>query len=716
MIFERIVNDNPTIPTRSLLIVAALLYAAPLGAQTLQQTSCAIPGGSNATTTATTDSNVEATFINPADPCSFLDTTPLNAAQCTTPTAFAIEWQISTLAEASNGEFEIFAVPQDNDCANYAVPSSSDFFYNTTVSNVPAAVSEFPGGADNNGNPLTVQNGLSLDTKAILQAGQCCDAAGATSSACDGVVYNLCVAVIDNGVSPPAVYSAYMQFYVDTVPPPAVTGLTVVGGDGRATITWSADASAVQSYAVKIYNPDGSLNQTITVASSAGLSAAPNNLTNDTAYTVTVSAVDFAGNVGPASAAVAVTPRDQCDAWECYGGKESGGFCFISTAAYGSYDDQVVQIFRDVRDRVLLKFAIGRALTLQYYQHGVAPAGWLAQHPLARRVMAAVLLPIAAAAALVVRSGPVTMLLLCGLMLLLFFALFFLTRRRHGKLVALALFLLLPRIASAQDSGFPGEQDPSLSMPLDHDFSEPPSAMQEKTRPRVGLALKLGTYRPRIDSDPSTHDWYATYFGQSDAAVTGAGRKLLFFGEGDVYILRIFGLLGVSGGVGYWQASSHSIVCTDSAGTPAPCTPATFRGGKPGSDMTNFTLVPITLSVVYKLDVFLERWHVPLVPYVRAGLDCDIWFIQGSGRQAVKPQWMGKSNVQGLGSTFGAHIRPGLAIDLAWVDPMNVIPSLHISTAALTFEWQIDRIDDFGNKHSWDLSDSSFLAGVEITI
>ena len=46
---------------------------------------------------------------------------------------------------------------------------------------------------------------------------------------------------------------------------------------------------------------------------------------------------------------------------------EFGGFCFLATAAWGSYQEPHVQVLRRFRDEVLLTNGPGRAFVSAYY-------------------------------------------------------------------------------------------------------------------------------------------------------------------------------------------------------------------------------------------------------------------------------------------------------------------------------------------------------------
>lgn len=194
----------------------------------------------------------------------------------------------------------------------------------------------------------------------------------------------------------PGTMSSGWRFRYDTSPPPAPSITQVSAGEQRLGVNWAApttaDAGDVNTYDVLLCPdvrssvPAGTsttsvkletlpCSNPIVVASNipnTQLSASVdgNGLANGIPAAIAVRAVDQFGNKGDPSNIVVATPIHVIDFWNLYkseGGAEKGGFCFVATAAYGSYAHPVVRALRWFRDRVLKVTPGGTALVWLYY-------------------------------------------------------------------------------------------------------------------------------------------------------------------------------------------------------------------------------------------------------------------------------------------------------------------------------------------------------------
>jgi hypothetical protein len=84
---------------------------------------------------------------------------------------------------------------------------------------------------------------------------------------------------------------------------------------------------------------------------------------------------------------------------------DSGGRCFIATAAYGYSSAPEVKVLRAFRDRYLLTSVPGRMFVQWYYQHGPAAATFLNDHPEYKPLVRAALMP-AVGTAIVMTGTP----------------------------------------------------------------------------------------------------------------------------------------------------------------------------------------------------------------------------------------------------------------------------------------------------------------------
>jgi len=199
---------------------------------------------------------------------------------------------------------------------------------------------------------------------------------------------------------------------------------------------------------------------------------------------------------------------------------------------------------------------------------------------------------------------------------------------------------------------------PALGQAIFHDDSFPSLASERSEMgdhgrsPRsMAMEFRLGPYTPDIDSGLSNG-------ATPSATVFGNGTHLLYQLEVDYDLLQSFGTLAVGVGIGYFRETAKAFVGTsDGAST-----------GVRSFDETALRLVPVSLLAVYRMDVFAERWNVPLVPYAKLGLNYTFWKVtDGNGDVATLPQ-----GGRGAGGTAGWQASAGLALQLDILDPASM--------------------------------------------
>jgi hypothetical protein len=192
------------------------------------------------------------------------------------------------------------------------------------------------------------------------------------------------------------------------------------------------------------------------------------------------------------------------------------------------------------------------------------------------------------------------------------------------------LLLLLATSASAQVVGT--------------DSFERPRRTYESPQ-RFVLEARFGAFWPAVDSDPALNG--ATPF----ANIFGTAPQLLSGAEFEWEAVRIqhLGTLGPALGASYMKASAL-----------APFAPP--RNG-PSGENTALEIIPLYGIAALRVDVLWRDYHIPLVPWVKAGLGCALWRASNTlGTSSFK-------SVTGEGHSIGTHLALGLGLNLNFLDP-----------------------------------------------
>jgi len=119
-------------------------------------------------------------------------------------------------------------------------------------------------------------------------------------------------------------------------------------------------------------------------------------------------------------------------------------------------------------------------------------------------------------------------------------------------------------------------------------------------------------------------------------------------------------------------------------------------------DNTSLRILPLTLALTYRLDLFASRF--PLVPYARVALERYQWWVT-SGGGSTSPGLPGLDS--GTGATNGWSGALGLAFLLDFLDPTlarEMDRDIGINNTYLYVQAGKATVDDFGSRKSWDLS------------
>ncbi len=126
---------------------------------------------------------------------------------------------------------------------------------------------------------------------------------------------------------------------------------------------------------------------------------------------------------------------DTLSSYAVPGPEEGGGgaFCFIATAAYGSYLDGHVETLRNFRDQYLVTNPVGSALVSTYYKVSPPVAEFIDEHPALKPIMRVALLPAVGLSEVAVNTTSAEKMAIVGSLALASVLLAMWARKRQGK-------------------------------------------------------------------------------------------------------------------------------------------------------------------------------------------------------------------------------------------------------------------------------------------
>jgi hypothetical protein len=424
---------------------------------------------------------------------------------------------------------------------------------------------------------------------------------------------------------------------------------------------------------------------------------------NGKAYRIALLVIDRYGNVDGVYFNRSVVPEPVTDLWEDLHDRNSGvqGGCLLSQT-YGE-GNPLTQVLRDFRDTTLARSSLGRGVIHAYY----ATLGKLSvEGSLVLRVIAALyLLPLVVVALLwhtLTLPGMLALFVLVAL-------------RRRVKRLALALALLVPGIASADDF-----------QPYWETEENDDSSLLDFPEVKWHVGIRVGPYIPEIDLQAGLNAKtglgpYEAMFGDyylSDAA--GVVKKheqrvwqVLPMLDVDRVLFDAFGQVTVGGSIGYMQKSAYAYLDGTTEDEP-------MRERSRASKNT-FRMIPLAATVGYRFTYLDDMYGIPVIPYVRGGISYYAWWMKAPNGNVSKV--CEEMSVDGTcakedkayGGSLGFQGSIGIAVRAERVDAdaTTSMRSSGIDHAGFYAELQYAKVDGFGSESKLSVGDNTWFAGVD---
>lgn len=242
-----------------------------------------------------------------------------------------------------------------------------------------------------------------------------------------------------------------------------------------------------------------------------------------------------------------------------------------------------------------------------------------------------------------------------------------LRKRRRARVVPLAAAALLVAVAAPQ----PAMAASPLTSSLD---------------------VRVTRYQPAIDS---------AFSGKAKPYADVFGDSAWQFGMSyDTRLWDRFGTLSAGFGVNYWTKEGKGVV---------------KASGEASGDTTSLQILPLSLDLVYRFDVLSERWGIPFVPYAKAGLAYNVWWMRNGIDEIATTTASDGAKHEALGATGGWHGTLGLRFMLDVLEPQSQRSfdiEMGVNHSYLFAEYQMMTADDFGSGKSLVLSDDLFVFGL----
>ena len=211
---------------------------------------------------------------------------------------------------------------------------------------------------------------------------------------------------------------------------------------------------------------------------------------------------------------------------------------------------------------------------------------------------------------------------------------------------------------------------------------------------RFALELRFGPYSPDVDGEfPDGRTPHRDFYGSKPRLMTQV--------EVDYQLYQGFGTAAVGLSAGFFRETAAAFA------EPPPGEPATVRSG----DKSRLSLFPFALLGVYRADQLWRFMRIPLVPYVKVGLNYTLWSVYDGNDNIAESGTSGR----GRGGTMGWQAAAGLSFVMNVIDPgaaRELDAETGINQTHVFFEVAKFEASGLGQDNRLRVGDTTWVAGL----
>lgn len=256
--------------------------------------------------------------------------------------------------------------------------------------------------------------------------------------------------------------------------------------------------------------------------------------------------------------------------------------CFITTATYGSNQAVLVKLFREFRNKILLKFKSGIWLTKQYYKWGAQGSLVLKKYPVLKIFSSLILTPLAILAWISLNYS--YFLIFLSILLLLMGLKIFLKKSKTASVFSLLIFILF--------LGHPTKNTQAKMVSYKKNYSSKLKTRYSSAKYEF-YSMQVGLYTPLNLRGEET----------SYTDIYGSSKKFMLLLSYEKNISSSFGLLSFDLGSGLMTTTAHGLKENSLS--------------ERSHEKLLFLLIPNHASLIYRFQYSANPF---ISPYVKAGI------------------------------------------------------------------------------------------------